>query len=193
MWSRLTEIPSISINFKNRYILCDVYSTHVFTIIHVGTFHGSDGDFPASCAVASFKIWNHHPEANLIVVVLSTEDCCASSMKLWVPKKVILFVVYLSITLTLFILSTFFDKTIQEHHIYIIHTHMIVNVVLRFFDSRCKVSLTWDSNPRPSDFGSDALRTELASLTQGWSSTVDVYTRSDIEAHKTCAWLLTAR
>ena len=26
--------------------------------------------------------------------------------------------------------------------------------------------------------------TELASLTQRWSSTVDVYTRSDIEAHK---------
>ena len=36
------------------------------------------------------------------------------------------------------------------------------NAVLRFFDSRYKVSLTWDSNPRP-----DALPTELASLTQG--------------------------
>ena len=29
---------------------------------------------------------------------------------------------------------------------------MIFNVVLRFFDSRYKVSLTWDSNPQPSDF-----------------------------------------
>ena len=42
-----------------------------------------------------------------------------------------------------------------------------IHVVLRFFDSRYKVSLTWDSNPRPSDFRSDALPTELASLTQG--------------------------
>ena len=56
--------------------------------------------------------------------------------------------------------------------------------MLRFFDSRYKVSLAWDSNPRPSDFRSDALPTKLAGLTQGWSSTVDVYMRSDIEAHK---------
>ena len=28
---------------------------------------------------------------------------------------------------------------------------MIFNVVLRFFNSRHKVSLTWHSNPRPSD------------------------------------------
>ena len=61
---------------------------------------------------------------------------------------------------------------------------MTFNVVLRFFDSRYNVSLTWNSNPRPSDFHSDTLPTELASLTQGRSSTVDVYTRSDIEAHK---------
>ena len=52
---------------------------------------------------------------------------------------------------------------------------MIFMVVLRFLNSRYKVSLTWDSNPRPSDFRSDALPTELASLTQGCSSTVDVY------------------
>ena len=37
---------------------------------------------------------------------------------------------------------------------------------------------------RPSDFRSDDLSTELASLTQGSFSTVDAYTRSDIEAHK---------
>ena len=30
---------------------------------------------------------------------------------------------------------------------------------------RYKVSLTWGSNPRPSDFRSNALPTELASLT----------------------------
>ena len=44
--------------------------------------------------------------------------------------------------------------------------YMIFIVVLRFFDSRYKVSLTWDSNPRPSDFRSDALPTELAILPQ---------------------------
>ena len=58
---------------------------------------------------------------------------------------------------------------------------MIFNVVLRFFDSRYKVN---DSNPRPSDFRSDALPTELTSLIQRSSSIVDVYTRSDIEAPK---------
>ena len=40
--------------------------------------------------------------------------------------------------------------------------NMMFNVVLRFFDSTYKVSLTWDSNPRPSDFRYDALPTELA-------------------------------
>ena len=44
---------------------------------------------------------------------------------------------------------------------------MIFIVVLRFFDSRYRVSLTWDSNPRSSNFRSDALPTEVASLTQG--------------------------
>ena len=34
-WSRLSEASSISINFKIRCDLCNVYSTHVFTIIHV--------------------------------------------------------------------------------------------------------------------------------------------------------------
>ena len=50
---------------------------------------------------------------------------------------------------------------------YILNIMYDIHVVLRFFDSRYKVSLTWDSNPRPSDFRSDALPTELASLTQG--------------------------
>ena len=59
-----------------------------------------------------------------------------------------------------------------------------IHVVLRFFDSRYKDSLTWDSNPRLSDFRSDAVPTELASLTQGLSITVDVYTRCEIEAHR---------
>ena len=97
---------------------------HVFTIIHMDTLHGSKGDFPASLAVTSLKIPNHYIVANLTVVVLSAEDCCASSMKLWVRKKVVLFVVYLSIILALFILSTVFQKdyTRVSHtqiHIYI--------------------------------------------------------------------------
>ena len=44
---------------------------------------------------------------NLTVLVHSAEDCCASSMKLWVQKKIGLFTVYLSIISTLFIWSTF--------------------------------------------------------------------------------------
>ena len=45
-------------------------------------------------------------------------------------------------------------------------------------DSRYKVSLRWDSTPRPRPLG-------FRSDAPGWSSTaVDVYTRSDIEAHK---------
>ena len=44
---------------------------------------------------------------------------------------------------------------------------MIFNAVLRLFNLRYKVSLTWDLNPRSSDIRSDALTTELASLTQG--------------------------
>ena len=61
---------------------------------------------------------------------------------------------------------------------------MKFNVVLRFFVSRYMVSLMWNSKPRPLDFHFDAFPTELVSLTQGRSSTVDLYTRSDIEAHK---------
>ena len=43
---------------------------------------------------------------------------------------------------------------------------MIFNVGLKFFNSRYKVSLTWDSNPLTSNIRSDALPAELASLTQ---------------------------
>ena len=46
---------------------------------------------------------------------------------------------------------------------------MLFNVVLSFFNLRYKVSITWDSKARPSDFRSNALPTELADLTQGWS------------------------
>ena len=90
------EASSISVIFnKSKCILCGVYSTHFFTIIHVNTFNGSKRDFPVTCVVTSFKIWNHYIVANLTVVVHSAEDCCASSMKLWVPKKVILLIVLL--------------------------------------------------------------------------------------------------
>ena len=91
--SRLTEASPISINFKSKCILCDVYSTQVFTIIHVDTFHGSKEHFRVTCVVTSFKIQNHYIVANLTVVVHSTEDYCLSSMKFWVLKKVVLFIV----------------------------------------------------------------------------------------------------
>ena len=64
-------------------ILVVLHSTHVFTVIHVDTFHGSEEGFPAvSCAMTSLKIRNHNIVANLTVVVLSAEDCYAGSMKL---------------------------------------------------------------------------------------------------------------
>ena len=53
LWRRLTEASSISINFKTRCILCDVYNTQVFTIIHVNTFHESKGHFPV------LVLWHH--------------------------------------------------------------------------------------------------------------------------------------
>ena len=90
-WQKL-HLFQISINFKSRCILCDAYSTHVFTIMHVDIFHGSKGDFLVTWVVMSFKIWHHYIVANLTVVVHSAEDCCASSMKLWVSKKVVLFI-----------------------------------------------------------------------------------------------------
>ena len=43
--------------------------------------------------LTSFKIRNHYIVANLTVVVYLAEDCCASSMKLEVPEKVVLFFV----------------------------------------------------------------------------------------------------
>ena len=91
-WQKL-HLFQISINFKSRCILCDAYSTHVFTIMHVDIFHGSKGDFPVTCVVTSFKIQNHYIVANLTVAVYLAEDCCTSSMKLWVPRKVVLFIV----------------------------------------------------------------------------------------------------
>ena len=48
-----------------------------------------------------------------------------------------------------------------------IFMYSCIHVLLRCFDSRYKVSLTWDSNLQSSDFHSDTLPTELASLTQG--------------------------
>ena len=82
--STLTEALSVLTNFKNRCILCDVYSTHVFTIIHVDTFHGSKGDFSITCVLTSFETGNHYIVASLTFVVHSAEDCCTSSMKLGV-------------------------------------------------------------------------------------------------------------
>ena len=52
--------------------------------------------------------------------------------------------------------------------------YVIFNVVLRFFDSRYRVSDRWESNC------SDALPTELASLTQGYTHT---YTHTHTHTH----------
>ena len=93
--STLTESSSILTNFKNRCILCDVCSTHVFTIIHVDTFHGSKGDFPITCVVTSFKTGNHYIVASLTFVVHSAEDCCTSSMKLGVYTYYIYIYIYI--------------------------------------------------------------------------------------------------
>ena len=60
---------------------------------------------------------------------------------------------------------------------------MILIAVLRLFDSR-QDRLMQDSNLRPSDYRSEALPIEIASLTHRGSSTVDAYMRSDIKAHK---------
>ena len=59
---------------------------------------------------------------------------------------------------------------------------MILIAVLRFGSRQDR--LTQDSNPRPSDYRSEALPIEIASLTHRGSSTVDAYMRSDIKAHK---------
>ena len=61
------------------------------TIIRIDIFHGSEEDSHVPIAAASFKKQNHYI-VNLIVVVHSTENCCAINMKLWVPKKVVLFI-----------------------------------------------------------------------------------------------------
>ena len=46
-----------------------------------------------------------------------------------------------------------------------IYIYILFYAVLRLFYSRYKASITWDSNPQPSDFRSSALPTDLASLT----------------------------
>ena len=105
---QINRNSSISINIKSRYILCNIYSTRIFTIIHVDAFHWSKGDFPVTCAVTLFKIWNH----------CSKFDHCNSlgwrllckQHKTLSSKKRSTFSIYLSIILTLFILSTLFDK-----------------------------------------------------------------------------------
>ena len=62
--------------------LSEECSTHSVATIHADTVHGSKGDFYEPRAVTLFEKRNHYIVANLIVVVYSAEDCCASSMKL---------------------------------------------------------------------------------------------------------------
>ena len=71
-----------------------IISVHVSVIIHEDTFHESKWDFSVYCTATSFKIRNHYIVVNLIVVADSAENCCGSSMKHWVLKKVVLFIVY---------------------------------------------------------------------------------------------------
>ena len=56
--------------------------------------------------------------------------------------------------------------------------------MLKFSESNYKVSLTWDSVPQPLHSRSNARPTELGSLAQQWSSTVDTHTRNETEANK---------
>ena len=44
-WPKKSEYSSL-VNLKSRCILCDVYSTHVFTIVDAATFHGIKGESP---------------------------------------------------------------------------------------------------------------------------------------------------
>ena len=41
----------------------------------------------------------------------------------------------------------------------------------------------WNSKPAVSDIFSSALQIELVSLTQGWSSFIDIYTRNNIRIY----------
>ena len=112
MWSRLTEGSFISINFKIRCILCDVYSTHIFIIIHVGTFHGSKRDFPVTCVATSFKIRKHYIVANLTVVVHLAQDW--NSEKNSTLYRFTLALYWRSLYSALFLI-----KIIQECHVFI--------------------------------------------------------------------------
>ena len=78
------------------------YITHAVSTLFTWTsFTGVKGIFLLHhlLCVTSLKLRNHYIAANLTVVVLSAEDCCTSSMKLRVPKKVVLFIVYLSFSI----------------------------------------------------------------------------------------------
>ena len=57
-------------------------------------------------------------------------------------------------------------------------------IIICRISSIYKVSLTWDLKPRPLVLSSNICSTELASLAQEQSSTVDVYTRSGIKEHE---------
>ena len=118
--NRLTEASSISINFKIRCILCDIYSTHVFIIIHMNTFQESKGDFP----VLVFKIRNHYIVANLTVAVHSAEDCCASSIKLSRKSSTLYcFTVALYIYIHIYIHFIFIYTKSEDNYI-VIYSHI---------------------------------------------------------------------
>ena len=58
--------------------------------------------------------------------IFVAEDCCASSMNLWVLKKLVLLSFYRSVILTFFILSTLFNKDYTRIS-YIIYVYGVEN------------------------------------------------------------------
>ena len=100
--SRLKE-TSISINFKSRRVLCGAY-------LYIAR------------AVSIFFTWipfekrNHYIAVNLIAVVYSTEDCCASNN--FQKSSTLYFIVYF---------------IIQEYHMYIkISGHIYIYIYISY-------------------------------------------------------------
>ena len=125
LWSIFTETSSSSINCKSRCILCDKNSTRDVTNTYVDIVYGNQRDFLVHCTVTSFYKRNNYIVVNLVVVVHSAKDCCPSNIKLWVPKKVVLFI---SLSFTLALLNLTLNVHIYVHtfiytHIYAIKTH----------------------------------------------------------------------
>ena len=91
------QTSSLAINFKDRRGSFDLHGKDSFAIIHLDTPHGSNDNFCARSGLRSKK-WNHRI-VNLVAVVHWARDCCESNTKLWIPKKVVFFVIMLILVL----------------------------------------------------------------------------------------------